>query len=353
VAVTARTLRLQRQINRDLTKITDAHTRALVAAWADAWDEIAPDLTAVLLDMLTAGDRVTRGQLLRSQRLRNALAVVAARLEELAAAVGVLIIGDLQRVIDEAGGAQASVIDSQLPPQSALLNGLDSWSRVDTRQIDAIVARSTQQITSRLRPLSADAYDAVRRELLRGVAAGSNPRATALRIIARTERGFNGGLARALTIARTETLDAHRAAAHLACQEHADVLKGWRWYTALDANTCPACIGMAGSFHQVDEPGPEGHPNCRCVAIPVVKAWAELGVDHVEEPPDLFPDAQAWFDDLGEGEQRRILGPARYAAYRAGGYPMKGWAHRRSNTGWRDSYQVSPLPNQRTGRRVA
>ena len=200
MAVTARTLRLQRQIERDLRKITDAQTRALVSAWADAWDEVSPDLTATLLDMLTAGDKVTRAQLLRSQRLRRALAVIAASLEQLAHDAGVRIVGDLQQVIDQAGGAQASVIDSQLPPRSDLLAGLDSWSRVDDRQIAAIVARSTRQITSRTRPLSADAYGAVRRELLRGVASGSNPRQTARRIVQRAEGRFNGGLARALTI---------------------------------------------------------------------------------------------------------------------------------------------------------
>ena len=345
--VTERTLRLQRRIQRDLAKITDAQTRALVAAWADAWDEVAPDLTATLLDMLTAGDRVTRGQLLRSERLRKALAAIGARLDELAAAAGVRIVGDLARVIDEAGGAQASVIDSQLPPNSGLLDGLDSWSRVDDRQIAAIVKRSTEQITSRLRPLSRDAQQAVRRELIRGVAAGSNPRATARRIVARVEGRFNGGLARALTIARTETLDAHREAARLARMEHADVLQGWRWVTSLDANTCPACIGMAGSVHPVEEPGPLGHPNCRCAAVPVTKSWAALGFPNIEEPADLLPDPQAWFDGLSDGEQRQILGPARLQAYRAGVYPLRGWAEKRTNPGWRDSYQVSALPNRR------
>lgn len=351
--VTRRTLRLQRRIAADLAKITDAHTRALVAAWADAWDEISPDLTAALLDLLTAGDKVTRAQLLRSERLRKALTVIAARLDALAAGAGVLIVGDLQRVIDEAGGAQASVIDSQLPANSNLLDGLDTWSRVDDRQIAAIVARSTEQITSRLRPLSADAYAAVRRELLRGIAAGSNPRAVAHRILARAERRFNGGLARALTIARTEMLDAHRAAAALAQAEHADVLIGWIWLADLTGRVCPACLSQHGTHHPLTDPGPLGHPNCRCSRMPEVKPWAQVGVHGVEEPPSLVPDAQSWFDGLPESEQRAILGPARLAAYRSGVYPMRGWAHRRSNAGWRDSYQVSPLPNRRGGRRAA
>ena len=74
-------------------------------AWARAWDEIAPDLRAVLLDMLTTadGETITRAQMLRSTRLRKALQVVADRLADLAAEAGVRITGDLQGVVDTAG----------------------------------------------------------------------------------------------------------------------------------------------------------------------------------------------------------------------------------------------------------
>ncbi|CAI9417328.1 phage minor head protein [Nocardioides sp. T2.26MG-1] len=354
MSVTDRTLRLQRRIERDLRKITDRQTRTLVAAWADAWDEVAPDLTATLLDMLTAGDKITRAQLLRSERLRKALTVIADRLDTLAADAGVLIIGDLRTVIDQAGGAQASVIDSQLPPRSGLLDGLDTWSRVDERQIAAIVARSTKRITARTRPLSRTAYTAVRRELLRGVAAGSSPRVTARRIVARVDAAgerFNGGLNRALTIARTETLDAHREGARIARTQHADVLTGWRWVTHLDTNTCPACVGMAGTIHPVEEPGPLGHPNCRCTAVPVPKPWRDLGFTDITEPAGIYPDPQLWFDRLTVEEQRGILGPARLEAYQMGDFPMSAWAVRRSNPGWRDSYQPAPAPH--SGGRVS
>lgn len=350
MAVTGRTLRLQRRIERDLRKITDTHTRAIVSAWADAWDEIAPDLVAVLVEMLTDTEsRITRAQLLRSQRLRRALGVVAAQLERLADDAAVQIIGDLRQVIEDAGSAQASIIDSQLPAGSALLDGLDDWSRVDSEQLAAIVRRSTEQITSRTNRLSREAYTAVRRELLRGMASGSNPRATARRIVARAERGFNGGLNRALTIARTETLDAHRAAAALGQAQHADVLAGWIWLADLSSRICPACLAQHGTHHKLSEPGPLGHPNCRCSRMPVVKTWAELGLD-VPEPASLLSDGQAWFDGLDKAAQLQILGPAKHAAYAAGDYPMASWVQRRSTRGWRDSYQPTPAP-QSGGRR--
>jgi SPP1 gp7 family putative phage head morphogenesis protein len=350
MAVTARTLRLQAALQRELNKIVDAQTRDLVEAWVIAWDEVVPDLTATLVEMLTAGDRVTRTQLQRSARLRKVLDLIAAQLQTLAGDAGVRIIGDLQTVIDAAGGAQASVIDSQLPPQSDLLDGLDSWSRVDARQIEAIVRRSTEQITSQLLPLPTQAYDVVRRELIRGVASGSNPKKTAARMVARAEKQFHGGLSlsRALRIARTETLDAHRTAAALAQAEHADVLAGWSWLAKLDTRTCASCWAQHGRVHDLAEPGPLDHPQGRCGRLPVSKSWADLGFD-VEEPPSLMPDAADVFEGLSSEEQLEILGPSRYVAWVLGDYPMESWSQRRTADGWRDSFTVSPAP-QRGGR---
>ncbi|GAB2762490.1 phage minor head protein [Nocardioides pakistanensis] len=353
MAITRRTLRLEQELRDELATVTDAQARHLVRAWATAWDEVAPDLTAVLLDMLVAGDRVTRTQLLRSTRLRKALAVIADHLDTLATDAGVRITSDLQAVIDAAGGAQASVIDSQLPPNAPELVDLDAWSKVDERQITAIVERSTEQITARTKPLSAEAYDAVRRELIRGVTSGSNPRETARRIVARAEGGFNGGLTRALVISRTETLDAHRAAAAVGQAQHTDVLAGWVWTAALSARTCPACFAQHGTTHPLTEPGPLGHQQCRCSRVPVTRSWADLGFPELEEPESLLPDAEAYFDGLPAADQKTILGTRRYDAWVAGEFPMSSWAVRRTTPGWRDSYVVAPAPVQSGGRRAA
>lgn len=354
MAVTARTLKLQQQVRAELGKVTDAQTRALVSAWVTAWDEISPDLTAALLEQLVSGEKVTKAQLLRSTRLRKALAVIADHLETLAKDAGVLITGDLRQVIDTAGAAQASVIDSQLPPKSDLLDGLDAWSRVDVRQIDAIVRRSTQQITSLTKPLAPEAYDAVRRELIRGIASGSNPKATAGRIVKRAEGKFNGGLNRALVIARTETLDAHRTASALGMSQHADVLKGWQWQATLDKRTCPSCWSQHGTVHDLKDPGPLDHQQGRCARLPVPKTWADLGFD-IEEPASLLPDAADVFTSLSDADQLTILGPSRHAAYVAGKFPMDAWSVRKKNPGWRDSFHVAPAPQSggRVSRAVA
>lgn len=346
MAVTARTLRIVEDLRNQLDTIVDTQTAELVRMWATAFDEVRPDLTAALSELLvTPGERITRAQMLRSSRLQQALIIIATRLRDLADQAGVRITGDLQQVITTAGAAQASVIDSQLPPGSRLVD-FQGWDRVDVRQIEAIVTRSTERIVSRLDPLPGDVMDVVRRELIRGVAAGSNPRETARRMVARVEGHVNGrwGLTRAMVIARTETLDAHRAAAQLGQGQHADVLTEWEWSCKLDSRSCPACWAMHGRRFPLETPGPEDHPQGRCARLPRTASWADLGFD-VEEPPDLMPDAEAQFALLAADEQRSILGPSRYTAWRDGDYPISGWATRRENPDWRPSHQVSPAPS--------
>lgn len=345
MAITPTTIRLVKALRRELLKITDQQVRDLVAAWANAWDEVAGELELAVLDLAARAEdgRITRGQVLRSRRLASALDVIGRSLTGLADQTGVRIVADLPDVVDAAGRAQAEIIDSQLP--KAERGNLNAWDRVDLRQIDAIVNRTTEQIASNLWPLSSEAQGAIRRELVRGVAAGANPRETANRMVQRTQGEFNGGLTRALTIARTETLDAHRAAAKVSHDANADVLGGWIWLTDLRVSPppCPACLGMAGTEHPLSEPGPLGHQNCRCSRMPHTKTWAELGIEGMDEPESQVPDAADWFASQDVATQKKILGPARYDAWKRGEYPMSAWAERHSTEGWRDSYRTSRL----------
>jgi SPP1 gp7 family putative phage head morphogenesis protein len=347
MAITATTLRLTKQLRRDLLAVTNDHDRKLTAAWVDAWDLVSTDLEAAINELAAnaQGGLFSRATLLRSRRLQIVLQHIAQTLVGLSENAGQLIIDDLPGVVKAAGEAQEQIIASQLP--KAERDNLAGWERVDTRQIDAIVKRSSEQITSQLWPLSAEADAVIRREIVRGVATGSNPRQTASRIMKGAEGGFNGGLSRALAIARTETLDAHRAAAAVSHQANEEVLGGWVWLTNLSSRTCPACLGMNGSEHPLTEPGPLGHQNCRCSRMPRTKTWAELGIEGMDEPGPVTPDTDEWFAAQDDKTQRGILGAARYDAWKRGDYPISTWAVRKDNPEWRASYQTSPLPKTR------
>lgn len=347
--ITPASVRLAKKLRAELLTITNKRERELVAAWARAWDEVAGDLELAITQLvIDAGQgTVTRAQALRSARLRNALAHIADQLALLTDRAGVQLAGDLAQVVRDAAQAQQAIIAAQLPPAERA--SLAGWDRVDARQLNAIVQRTTEQITSQLWPVSSETDAIIRRELIRGVAAGSNPRQTAQRMLKRAEGGFNGGLARALTIARTETLDAHRAAAAVGQRANADVLAGWIWLTSLAGKVCSACLGMAGTVHPLTESGPNGHQRCRCSRMPKTKSWKELGID-LPEQPDQVPNAENWFNKQPVKRQKEILGPARYKAWKAGKYPMSQWAVKKQNPGWRPSYVRSSVGAGRSER---
>jgi hypothetical protein len=327
------------QLQRELAEVTDAQERAILAAWALAWSEISGDLFDTLLDLMADGARVTAATVVRSQRLARTLAVVADTLEDLADRAGVTITTDLERVLDQAVDGTGQLIRPQLDDPRRFNPDL-----LPTRAaLTAIVERVTEQITSTLLPIADETYAIIQRELIRGVAVGDSPRDTAARMVERSENLWNFGRARAVNVARTETLDAYRDGAKAAEEPHADILAGWIWLAHLGPKTCRSCLAQHGELHDLDEPGPLDHQQGRCSRCPVVK-------DEDDGPPDLswVPSAEEHFESLTKDEQVAILGREGYAAWAAGNFPRSEWAKRRQTDGWRDSF-VPASPGDTSG----
>lgn len=342
--ITGEALHLQAQLDSAIERVLDGQTRDLVSSWALAWDEVAGDLNATLEEILTQQQTVAPGELVpaswfaRSERLAVVLGVIGHKLDQLAKDSGARILRDLSSVAKAAAAAQGPILRAMLPA------GFVLPADPTNRALDAIVARVARQITSRHRPLSAEAYDAVRRELVRGVAVGISPRHTAQLMVDRAESGFDGGLTRALGISRTEMVDAHREAAAVGQQAHGDVLEGWVWLAHLTPATCRSCIAQNGTLHPLDEPGPLDHQQGRCARLPKTRPWSELGIDLPEPRGADVPDADAFFTSLTPAQQRAILGRQGYDDWLRGDFPMGQWSQRRTTDGWRDSYVPAPAP---------
>lgn len=323
-----------------LDTILDHHTTTLTAAWATSWASVAGELEAVLLELADDGD-VPGWRIEKSRRAQQGLAAAGRALEDLAELTRTTISDDAARAIGLGVDGEIAMIAAQLPAGRSVV-------RVDDAQIGAMLGRTTAQITALSWPISVETDAAIRAELARGMIVGDNPRETARRMMAATEGRFTGGLTRALTISRTEMLDAMRAAQYATDQVNAGVLAGWTWGAHLDSKTCGACIAMHGTEWALTDPGPEGHQNCRCARIPRTKTWAELGFPGIEEPDLAFDDAGAWFDGLTEPEQVGILGKRGYEQWKAGNFPMDQWAVRRENENWRPSYVPAKPPKGAT-----
>jgi len=342
VAVTDETLLIAADTRRRLQRMTDEQVIALTRSWVDAWDSLTPLFNEALLDLLHgAPDRLPRAVVARNRRLQSALRQARATLNELTRGANEVIENSLADAVLDAVSSHQAVLQSQLPTDQAGVSfNLDAPA---TEALDAIVTRTTQQIHAASKPLAGWVVQAMRQELVRGIAVGDNPREVARKLMKATEGHFNGGLARATRIARTEMLDAHRRGSQTAAKANTDLLTGWKWQCTLDRRTCPSCLSKHGTLYPVDEFGPIDHQNGRCARIDITKSWAELGFTGIDEPADTFPDARTWYDGLTDDSKLAIMGPTRMQLLNDGQIQWEDLATLRKSDAWRDSYTQTPV----------
>ena len=338
MAVTRETMAQVAQQRAEIDAILDSRRIAATAQWEASWGRMQDELTSwadAWADIAEAQLRAGRNP----YRLVNLRAMRQVAEDELRGNLDVATRLDregLGRLTMTAGQHAAQLAGSQLPRTS---RGAIAWLPTNPAALEAIVKRATQQITARHYFLSQSATRSVKSALRLGMAAGDNPRTVARDMIRRTEGVFNGGLARAEVIARTELLDGYRNATNQAYVANRDVLDGWQWLAELSERTCPACLSMNGTMWPVNEPGPMDHHCGRCTSVPVIKPLNQLGIGG-PEPRSAVPDSLGWFKSQPEAVQRQIMGPGRYDAWLAGRFPPERWAQRVETDGWRDAFHV-------------
>jgi HK97 family phage portal protein len=198
--------------------------------------------------------------------------------------------------------------------------GAEAFVSVRIAALDSLIgfASDGTPLADLFAELGPDMSAQARTAIFSGVLAGENPR----QIASRLDGPLGSGRARALNVARTESLRAYREAARKNYEANADILQEQVWYSAVDERTCPACWAMHGTRHPLGAIL-DGHPQCRCTMIPVVKG----------EPYDGETGAEL-FERLGAEEQEQILGPSIYELYQAGDVSISDLAVQESHERW-------------------
>jgi GNAT superfamily N-acetyltransferase len=346
MAITSATLRAAKALRVAVDAHVDDATRKLVAAWVHSWDSLKAEWEAAAKEITdyhaATGAWPPSWKIQRLERVQRALQVTETEILKLARTTGATVSGGISEIVPLTTEAEAEIIATQMPRQAGTRAELTSqFNRVDPDQVRAITQRSIEQMTALSWPLAEHPTQIMAAQLRRGISLGLHPDQVAWTIVSDAEGAFNGGLSRAMTIARTEMLDAHRAASKAQHLANADLLIGWQWQAQLDRRTCPSCWGQHGSVHDLDEDGPLDHQNGRCARLPLTKSWRELGFN-IDEPPSLLPNAQAEFDALSPAEQLHIMGPARMKAL-SNGASLQDMSTRRTTAGWRDSFGPTPV----------
>jgi len=336
--VTAAAQALSYRQRAELAAIFDARQAAVSSAWDAAWGSIADEVVSYADAWAEAVGQFARYSSIpyaRRMNLEASINHVTTQLANVNTSTAQQTLKALELVTPRAEGDALALAQAQ--------SGMVPWLPTDPKAVDAIVKRATQQITVRSYALSASATSSVRSALRVGVAAGDNPRRIARQMVKLTEGVFNGGLARAEVIARTEVMDAYRAASHETYQANGDLLTGWTWLCELSDRSCASCIAMDGSVHDLQERGPNDHHQGRCTSVPNVKTRAELNLPG-PEPKAIERDAIGWLKSQPESTQQRILGDRGYRAWKAGNYPPSKWSQLVQSPDWRPAYHTTTPP---------
>lgn len=131
----------------------------------------------------------------------------------------------------------------------------------------------------------------INKEIRLGLINGESTDEIARRIRGRRSQNYQDGVLgttrrHATSIARSAVIFANDQASQAFYRANDDLFKGEKWILTLDSRTCPTCMAAeAGSPYKLGE-GPRApvHPNCRCLRVPIVKSWRELGINLDEAP---------------------------------------------------------------------
>lgn len=298
----------------DILTIANEYREALIALEQQVTDEVLRAYEGIRrrleddLSVLTrriearvnAGDDVPVSWLHRQDRYQSLLAQAEDEINRLAVSLQPRLTqlqADAALLGDE--GARAMLGSA----------GVQVTARLPNDALVELIGRLSDgsPLSDLLDELGPDARARIEQRLTDAVARGLNPR----RIARQVSDALGGNMARAMNIARTETITAFRNANLAQYRQYPDVLVGWRWSARLgDARTCASCLAQHGKVFPLSEPF-ASHPSCRCSPTPAV-----LGRNDFVSGPD-------WFAQQSRSFQRQFLGPSKYAAYRDGAIKLE------------------------------
>lgn len=306
-------------------------------AWQDGWDQTRPHLHAAV-EQLAADYEGWPGRsvVARDGSIQSALIIATSAATAAVSSIDIIVGAALPTVAVTAADATRAITATQLPAVAA------GWTPTGQDALEEVALRASAAVAALTGPLPAWVRAQIEAALTRGVSQGLHPRAVVADIMARVGAAWELGKSRAETIARTELMDAYRAAAAAARAANPGLVAGWRWDAALDARTCIACLEQHGSIHPATEPGPDGHQRCRCSAAPVAVPWTDLGIDG-PEPESVAVTGEDWFAAQDADVQRSIMGPARHSMWSTGQVQWGGYGEFVEVPGWRRSLRVAPV----------
>ncbi len=309
--------RIVERHRRELLRMERAAASEMVRAYGEIWKRLVVEIERLVAEYREVGEPGLSWAF-ELDRLQQLQRQVEAELRRFAAFAEAQIVAGQRDAVEAAAAHLGEIL------MATARTGVGvSWKRLPVEAVADLVGftRSGSPLRTLLDELGPEASKAVRDGLIQGLALGHNPRK-----VARAIRGKMGGnLVRALRIARTEQLRSYREATRRNYEANSDIIAGWRWLAAKQPRTCAMCLAMDGTFHTLKE-HLDDHPNGRCAMVPVLKGE--------EKRPPTWETGAAWLARQPVETQRRILGNAGTAAYRAGAVKLTDYVGQKRSREW-------------------
>lgn len=340
----------------------------MVRVYVEGWKRIRSKLDRLQTEYdrtIERGETPTQGWIYQNSRLADLQELIGKELGRFTQFAGKKVSEEQARVIKSSLEFSRDEMILQLGPEYDVPGML----RVTSLPVQSIVAmvganQPGSPLTRLFEGIKMTGAQTASDALIEGMMLGYNPRKIAPMI--RDALGVQ--LNRALTIARTETMRAQRTATEENYKANSDVVKGWRWMAEV-RGACPVCLAMHGTEHPLSEKM-SSHPNCRCTAVSVTMSWDEIGqqygldfsnvgkagptFEEVAKKYKMSPTqitryktnnmgGEAYFKTLSMEEQRRLLGPAKWLAWKEGKFGFEQLVKKTYNPVWGEGKGVASL----------
>jgi SPP1 gp7 family putative phage head morphogenesis protein len=132
------------------------------------------------------------------------------------------------------------------------------------------------------------------------------------------------------SLARTAVMHVGNQARDTFYKANEDIIKGYQYVATLDLRTCLVCGLDDSKVFGLDEPRPQlpRHIGDRCLYIPVLKSFRDIGIDADQLPPSTrasmdgqVAESETWVDrvaKMNDAQLKDALGPGRAALYKQG-----------------------------------
>lgn len=312
---------------------------ALDAFHANTLASIQPALDRLyrqMTDTLASGEQLPASWLYEAGRLEIIKTLIAGQIDQFGA-LALATTGRLQQSGMQLGlEAALTMLRSTLPPGIAWGFGIPSTKAV-SRLVGATQAGSP--LARLFSGFGAEAAQLASRALVTGVTLGQNPR----QIAPMVEQALGVSRNRALTVSQTELNRAYRDASLETYRANSEVVSKYRRTCAKSARTCAACLALDGTLYDLDVEFAL-HPCDRCAVLPVTKSWAEiLGRDDIPDTRPHIESGSTWFERQSEDVQRKVLGNAKYEAWKSGQFELSALVKHSHDKDWGRSISEKPL----------